>query len=324
MGIVAAALLAVDAWWMVGHWGGDVTSLAVADVIGAIAPWMAAYGCFRRSWMESGRIALGWELLGYACIAWALGELYWIFDELVLQAGTPVPDREVPFPGVADLGYLAFLGLAIGALVILPSKLWTVAARVRILLDGFILGLGLLSIAWTLLLQERVFSATLSLGDLLAIVYPAGDLVLLVLALLAGMYAAPHERRRHLNVMLAIDVLALGDFAFWIADLKGVYRSGGPIDLAWPAGFFLLGLAALTPGPPTADLHWAVRPPSPVVRWLPLAPLALAGLVLASLLSGAQLDVIGFAAAVGAVVLVPARELAWTRERRHWDRRGPS
>ena len=55
-----------------------------------------------------------WRLLGLACLSWGCGQAAWTWYESVLG-------REVPFPSIADIGYLAFVPLAAAALLAFPS-----------------------------------------------------------------------------------------------------------------------------------------------------------------------------------------------------------
>ena len=69
---------------------------------------------FRRSRREVGGSARAWRMLGLACLSWGLGQAVWTWYESMLG-------REVPFPSLADIGYLMFVPLAAGALLVLPE-----------------------------------------------------------------------------------------------------------------------------------------------------------------------------------------------------------
>src|SRR5438093_405482 len=89
--------------WLVGAavgWGGTTPAAWVSDLsLTLLALWAAI--CLGRTarCRKAGR-RLPFVLLGAGCGLWALGEGLWSWYELVLQ-------REVPFPSVADVAYLA-------------------------------------------------------------------------------------------------------------------------------------------------------------------------------------------------------------------------
>lgn len=312
---LAIVLLAIEGAWMVGHWGGEVVTLGVVQGVAALAPWIAAFACFGRALDERGRIALAWELLAYGCIAWGLGQAWRALDLLVLQADLLPSDRAVAFPSPADAGAVGFFVLVVVGLISLPSKLWTRSARLRVTVDGLMLALALFALAWTILRRQALAEGP-HLDSVLALGYPAAGVVLLALAVLVGAYAAPHERARQIGLLLAIDVLALGDFAFWAVELQGADQTGA-VALLWPAGFLALATVAAWPGRPTAELQWAIAPPSAAVRALPIVAVALAAAVLA--IAWSPLDAIAVPTACAALALAPVRELAWRYERRHWE-----
>jgi hypothetical protein len=70
----------------------------------------AGLQALRRSRRETGGNARAWLLLGLSCLSWGCGQAVWTWYESVLG-------REVPFPSLADIGYLAFVPLAAAALL---------------------------------------------------------------------------------------------------------------------------------------------------------------------------------------------------------------
>jgi hypothetical protein len=55
-----------------------------------------------------------WRLLGASALSWGSGQTAWTWYETVLG-------REVPFPSLADVGYLVAVPLAAAALRACPS-----------------------------------------------------------------------------------------------------------------------------------------------------------------------------------------------------------
>src|SRR5512132_704044 len=65
-----------------------------------------------------------WKLLGASALSWGCRQTAWTWYETVLG-------REVPFPSLADVGYLAAPPLAAAALISLPFAAQSLAGRVR-------------------------------------------------------------------------------------------------------------------------------------------------------------------------------------------------
>src|SRR5207237_2170617 len=92
----------------------------------------------------AGRTRMAWALLAASALVWAGGEAAWSYFELVLG-------QQVPFPSLADAGYLAAVPLAIGGIALFPGRV-RVASRVTFLLDGGIMAGALLLISWATVL----------------------------------------------------------------------------------------------------------------------------------------------------------------------------
>jgi hypothetical protein len=62
--------------------------------------------------------------------------------------------REVPFPSLADVGYLAAVPLAAAALLSLPFAAHNAAGRFRQVLDGLLIAASPLLISWVVVLNQ--------------------------------------------------------------------------------------------------------------------------------------------------------------------------
>src|SRR5262245_36993361 len=78
-----------------------------------VMPIVAAVQCVRRGLGVSGRLRQGWLLMGGSSLAWGLGMVVWSSYE-------SIGGRDVPFPSLADVGYLATVPLGVAALLIFP------------------------------------------------------------------------------------------------------------------------------------------------------------------------------------------------------------
>ena len=208
-----------------------------------------------------GRERLAWTLIGAGCIAWGIGESFWRW---YLAHGNPNP-----FPSAADFGYSSLPPLIFLGLVLQPSS-GAGRKRAMVLLDSLISMGAILAIAWFLLLGSLAQAGVLqSLGNFLGIWYPTSDVALLscvIFLLLRGrgrVYQATARRVSLLLIGIGLCVFATSDFIFNIQQAASTYVDGTWIDLGWPFGMMIMGVAAYLrrylPGTSTEAIEQRVR-----------------------------------------------------------------
>ncbi|HKY76859.1 MAG TPA: diguanylate cyclase, partial [Acidimicrobiia bacterium] len=121
----------------------------VSNVGLTVMPLVAAWQCAVRGRGLTGRLRRGWLLMGGSCLAWGLGMVVW-------SAYESIGGREVPFPSLADVGYLATVPLAVAALLIFPTAPQRTAAQIRTVVDGLVIGASILIVSWILALGPVV------------------------------------------------------------------------------------------------------------------------------------------------------------------------
>ena len=191
-------------------------------------------------WLRRERLA--WTLIGAGCIAWGIGESFWRW---YLAHGNPNP-----FPSTADFGYSSLPPLIFLGLVLQPSS-GSGRKRAMVLLDSLISMGAILAIAWFLLLGSLAQAGVLqSLGNFLGVWYPTSDVALLscvIFLLIRGrgrVYQATARRVSLLLVGIGLCVFATSDFIFNIQQAASTYVDGTWIDLGWPFGMMIMGVAA--------------------------------------------------------------------------------
>lgn len=189
-----------------------------------------------------GRERLAWTLIGVGCIAWGIGESFWRW---YLAHGVPNP-----FPSLADTGYSGLPPLIFLGLVLQPSS-GSGRKRAMVLLDSLISMGAILAIAWFLLLGSLAQAGVLqSLGNFLGVWYPTSDVALLscvIFLLIRGrgrVYQATARRVSLLLVGIGLCIFATSDFIFNIQQAASTYIDGTWIDLGWPFGMMIMGVAA--------------------------------------------------------------------------------
>lgn len=274
-------------------WVDDLAELVAAAVAGA--------GCLvlpRRRPTAERRF---WLLIGLGLLAWAAGETVWSVYELLLG-------RATPFPSAADVGFLLFPVLTTAALWMLP---WTAASRpgrLRETLDGLIVVCSLFAVSWVVVLGP-VYRAGADgpLGTVIGLAYPATDVVLASMLVLALTRVSRAARPVLLLLGAGMLCLAVSDSAFTYLTAESAYVSN-TLDLGWIAGFLVIGLAACRP--PAAAGAAREDAATPWLVALPYVPLIVClGVLAARWASAGSLDSAASVAAAMLLVLVLLRQL---------------
>ena len=289
----------------------DLGQLGAATVAGAAALWAS-----RRT---TGRMRASWAAIGIGAGMWALGQVVWCYYELIGH-------RAVPFPGLADAGYLIFpIGAALG-LWLFPSTDDS-GTRWRWLLDCGITVSAVITVSWATSLGavahaggDSVFAFTVAMA------YPVGDILVLSMAIIA--LCRPCARHRQLLLLsVAMVAMAVADSSFAYLTAIGKYVTGGLSDIGWVAAFLLLAVAAVGSGTnpsatPTvaAEAEAAAssggeRPAAATM--LPYLPLLAAAAILGiRRIQGHDLDTVEFVSLSVSLVMVLARQYITVRENR--------
>src|ERR687895_199033 len=224
--------------------GGERTAAALSNFGLIAAAGAAGITCIRTARFSNDRQTRMWKLLGASALSWASGQTAWTWYENVLG-------REVPFPSLADVGYLAAPPLAAAALLSLPFAAQSLAGRVRQVLDGLMIAASLLLASWVLVLRP-VFRAGGEnfVSQAISLAYPIGDVVVgtIVLFVLARARMGSGTRNTPLPLLGGgLVAWAVADSGFAYLTATESYASGGLIDAGWFLGYNLILLAARKP-----------------------------------------------------------------------------
>jgi hypothetical protein len=236
---------------VVFHIGGDVIALRVGQfspLIGAFIGGFLALVCAtlpigRREatepWLRNERFA--WMLIGFGVILWGLGDSFWRYF---------VSMGESPFPSLADIGYFSFPLLVFTGLLLQPHS-GSGRKRLLLLLDSLISMGSILAIAWYLLLGSLAQApGEANLAKFLGLYYPISDTALLSCVLFLLMrgqgwaYQATARRVSLLVIGLGLCFFVFSDFLFNVQQNAGTYVEATWIDLGWPFGMMIIGVAA--------------------------------------------------------------------------------
>lgn len=302
-GVGALAATTFFLLWLIFNVGGSRVTDGFDDIGELVAALCAAVLCgvAANSSKDSRR---SWWLLGGACLAWAAGEAAWTYYDLI--GGT-----RVPFPSLADVGFLTAIPLIFAGLLVFPGFPVRAVHRARGLLDGCIIATSILFASWALILRPvyREHHGSF-LAQSISLAYPVSDIVMLSLVVIL---LGRSRQRRHLSlilVMVGVVALAVSDSSF--AYFTEVKNYGSPVlDTGWVAAFFLIGLGALRDVTrPIPDLI-EVSDESTVSLVAPYVPvLVVLAVTSIQLLRGIRLDPVSWTTAFALGLMVLGRELS--------------
>jgi PAS domain-containing protein len=240
MAIVALLWLASLVWGL----GGPRATQAISNFGLIAAAGAAGITCIRTARFSSPQQQRMWKLMGFSALSWGSGQAAWTWYETVLG-------RDVPFPSLADVGYLAAPPLAAAALISLPFAAQSLVGRLRQVLDGLMIAASLLLASWVLVLSPLFRQGGDDLtSQVISLAYPIGDVVVgtIVLFVLARARMGRGTRGTPLPLLGGgLVAIAVADSGFVYLTASGSYSSGALIDAGWFLGYLLVLLAARKP-----------------------------------------------------------------------------
>jgi diguanylate cyclase (GGDEF)-like protein/PAS domain S-box-containing protein len=225
--------------WLLFHWGGGAATKRFDNIGETLGAFIAATACAAAALRHQRRTRIAWALIGTSALSWGLGQSVWTYYELV--KGQPVP-----FPSVADLGYLSAVPLAVAGVLCFPSAPARATSLLRTILDALLIAGSLFIISWATVLGTVYRAGTGSLmSQLISLAYPGGDIVIGTIVLIVASRASRANRLP--LVLLAGGLVAnlLSDSAFAYLTTTNTYGTGNVTDTGWAAGYLLIAIAAL-------------------------------------------------------------------------------
>jgi hypothetical protein len=298
--LAGVAVLAFLLWIVLNIDGAHMT-LEVDDIGQGVAAWCATVICSVAAFRASAGRAT-WALFAVSSFAWGAGEAVWCYYALVKN----VP---VPFPSLADVGFLSAVPFAFAGLSLFPSSPRRAADRVQGILDGCIVATALLFASWATILGPlyRAHEGGV-LEQVIALAYPMSDVIMVSLVIILLSRAEHHGRMSLGLVMAGVVAFAVADSAFAYLTEVNTYNGGSFLDTGWVAGYLLIALGAL----------WAMRSKatttdqsnsSTISLVAPYAPvLVILAVTAVELLRGKHIERVSWIMALALVLLVLGRE----------------
>jgi diguanylate cyclase (GGDEF)-like protein len=219
----------------------DFAVTVVSDGSQLLAAVLASAGCAIGSRQSAGQRRRAWLWLSAGTGFWAAGQAVWSFYEVV--AG-----QDVPFPSLADLGFLAFpLVGGVGLLIWSGGQGHQALARGRDLMDGAIIAVSLLVLSWVTVMAPIVeASGGFGFSLVLSLAYPLGDVVLGTLVLII-LFRSQSDRPTLALLALGLGGFALADSLFLYLTSSGTYSSADLVSSGgWVFGFLFVAASGMS------------------------------------------------------------------------------
>jgi PAS domain S-box-containing protein len=295
-----AALVAVDAAWLVFGWDGKLVAGTVDGVAIAAACVLAAVLAGTRARAEGERAPrLGWTLLA------AFAALLLATELIAALIAVPSGAMAAPFPSLADAAGLAATGLLPVAVLLLGGARWGGSWRRLVLDEGIVTG-ALMLLAWITVIQP-LFEATsrARLAVAVSLAYCAGDVVAVVIVL-AAVGGARRIQPSLLLVGLAVVAFSVSNVLFLYVWVGSGQVGPNFIDVGTVAGLGLVAFASQVRGQPLAEMPALAR----LQVLVPYGALALAVVPVAdAILHRRDLDPLSQVLLTAVIGLVMARQL---------------
>jgi diguanylate cyclase (GGDEF)-like protein len=221
-----------------------------AQTLGPLLMLPFGFLALRRLWRRwtSGRGALPPDrpgkllvplLLGLSLLGFTVGQGISTYYESVLY-------QPIPFPSWADAAYLGAYPFLFLAILLLPTRRLSIISRTRILLDGLMFMAGVITFSWYFILGPTLFQGNETLfGKIVGTAYPAAELVMVFSLLLLSFRSRDAALEPALRILFfALIIMIFADSIYDYQTLQGTYAAGELLDVTWPLGYMLIGLAA--------------------------------------------------------------------------------
>ncbi len=243
---------------------------AAGALIWSLGNFPARYRALRRGEFKLCREGWSATFFSLSIASFGIAEGIWGYLDLVLH--------ESPFPSWADVGYMTSFVFLISGILAMPTRRMRTLARLRVMVDSFVVTTALVTFSWFFILGPTVMSGDgSSLAKALGALYPLFDLTMLgcVMMLTMGSRETAYLRIRNL-LAVGIGSYVASDVAFGYLSLHGAYNSGNPWDTGWIFSNLMVGQAALClsrlQGSELTKRDKTLEAPSPPKFWRMVLP----------------------------------------------------
>jgi signal transduction histidine kinase len=182
----------------------------------------------------------------------AAGQALFVSGDVIAYNYPRFFGRELPFPSIADVLYLAVFPVIVAGLLLLIRRRSRGRDRAS-LIDSVIIATGVGLLSWIFLIAPYAHDGSLTTpARLTSMAYPLMDLLVLSVAVRLTV-SSGNRGRSYLLTIAAIAALFASDATYGWLQLHATYQPGGLLDGGWIAFYLLWGAAALHPSMAVPD-----------------------------------------------------------------------
>jgi len=201
-----------------------------------VALFWAAY----RTRQYSPIAANAWLLMGFAQLAYAMGDIIWGFLEIGFHIS--------PYPSIADAFYLLYYPLFFIAILHFPARKYFALDWTKRTIDFVTILVGAMAIFWNYILGPVIANSANStlLEQILGYAYPIGDFALL-LSLIFLFYNRLQGKNGGpvLLIIVGVVIMVVTDSIFSIQSINDTYQAGTILDSGWVIQNLLVWVAGV-------------------------------------------------------------------------------
>lgn len=301
---VGVVVVAVEGVWLLA--AGPAAAL-ISDVGAIVVAGCAAAVCVITAGRHPPALRRFWLLLSATMALAATGRIIWTIGRI---AGESLPHTPL-------IGFVFFAGIVTGTAALLNavSAPRSAVGRARVVLDGVIVGLALIPVAWTVVYQDMIRAELDDPARSLGMLYPMVDLIqLAVLISVAGPARPLWPPMTLLGASLAVRAGADTVYVSMIAQAQ--YQPGHPLDVCWPLSYLLVALAGRYPPPVELDRTDETAEPAPMPWWRVALPYLTVGAAIVAIVAAGEPSPLIYGSGVTLLAALAVRQALAANENR--------
>jgi len=168
-------------------------------------------------------------------LSWGIGALIWFYYNAILKT-------EVPYPSLADIGFLGTIPLAAYGLFLLLKNI-KIEFDIKTILKLVLIPIIVFIFTYWLFINTKLAEDVSALEKILNVTYPMGDVVFLSFTFVILTLIKGGKLFKPFGIIcLGFIIEAIADFSFsWTTAIE-TYYSGNWVDMLFVLAFFTLGL----------------------------------------------------------------------------------
>lgn len=168
-------------------------------------------------------------------LSWGIGSLVWLYYNIMLQT-------EVPYPSLADVGFLGTIPLATCGLFLLLKNI-KIKFDAKIIFKVIAIPIVVFLFTYWLFIHSKLGENVSTLEKILNVTYPMGDVVFLSFTIVILSLTKGAKLFRSISMICAGFIIqTIADFSFSWTTATGTYYSGNWVDVLFALAFFTLGI----------------------------------------------------------------------------------